>query len=185
MLRRYRTHETAVCTHEGSLRPLFFLIQRRNVHQRHVLQAVLAAQTVHQGVGGVHRGDAGDAQLDGLAAQPDRVPPGVAALGAGGKDIVHQPALQQVDNVGGFARHIAHLVAGHHVLVQPGAGAGGAVQLVAHALELPGDVHEFGLVAVLDGEDAAAGRAGRLEGVARADQPLEQGVVVVGGDAHP
>ena len=70
------------------------------------------------------------------------------------------------------------------MLVEPGAGAGGAIELVAHALELPGDVHELRLVAVLHGEDAAGSGAGRLEGVARTDQALEQGVVEVGRDAQ-
>ena len=70
------------------------------------------------------------------------------------------------------------------MLVEPCAGAGGAVQLVAHALELPCNVHELRLVAVLHGEDAAACGAGGLEGVARADEALEQGVVVVGGNAQ-
>src|SRR5699024_9344941 len=149
---RYSAHETGLPAHEG----LFFLIQRCNVHQRHIFQAVLAAQAIHQSIGGIHCRNAGDTQFDGLAAQPHRVTPGVAALGAGGEDIVHQTALEQVNDVGSLARHIPHLVAGHHVLVQPGAGAGGAVQLVAHALELPSDVHKFGLVAVLHGEDAAA-----------------------------
>ena len=40
-----------------------------------------------------------------------------------------QTALQQVHDVGRLAGHIAHLVAGHHVLVEPCAGAGGTVQL--------------------------------------------------------
>ena len=52
-------------------------------------------------------------------------------------------------------------------------------RLIAHALELPGDVHELRLVAVLHGKDAAAARAGSLEGVACTDQTLEQGVVDV------
>ena len=160
------------------------MIQGGNVHQRDVLQAVITAQAVDQCVGGVHGGDAGDAQLHGLAAQAHRVALGVAALGAGGEHIVHQTALQQVHDVGRLAGHGAHLVAGHHVLVEPGTGAGGAVQLVAHALELPGDVHELRLVAVLHGEDAAGSGAGGLEGIARADQALEQGVVVVGGNAQ-
>ena len=70
------------------------------------------------------------------------------------------------------------------MLVEPCTGAGGTVQLVAHALELPCDIHELRLVAVLHGEDAAACRAGGLEGVARADEALEQGIVVVGSNAQ-
>ena len=70
------------------------------------------------------------------------------------------------------------------MLVEPCTGAGGAVQLVAHALELPGDIHELGLIAVLHGEDAAGGGAGGLKGIARADQALEQGIVIVGGNAQ-
>ena len=58
------------------------------------------------------------------------------------------------------------------------------LQLVAHALELPGDIHELGLVAVLHGEDAAGGGAGGLKGIARTDQALEQGIVIVGGNAQ-
>ena len=57
-------------------------------------------------------------------------------------------------------------------------------KLIAHALEFPRDIHELRLVAVLHGEDAAGGRAGGLEGVARADEALEQGIVVVGGNAQ-
>ena len=152
------------------------MIQRCNIHQRDIFQTVVAAQAVHQSVGGIHGGDAGDAQLHGLAAQADGIAFGVAALGTSGEDIVHQTALQQVHDVGRLAGHIAHLVAGHHVLVEPCAGAGGAVQLVAHALELPCNVHELRLVAVLHGEDAAACGAGGLEGVARADEAVTAGV---------
>ena len=70
------------------------MIQRCNIHQRDVLHAVVAAQAVDQSVGGIHGGDAGDAELHGLAAQADGIAFGVAALGAGGEDIVHQTALQ-------------------------------------------------------------------------------------------
>ena len=43
------------------------MIQRCNIHQRDVLHAVVAAQTVDQRIGGIHGGDAGDAELHGLA----------------------------------------------------------------------------------------------------------------------
>ena len=66
---------------------LFFMIQRCNIHQRDVLHAVVAAQAVDQSVGGIHSGDAGDAELHGLAAQADGIALGVAALGAGGEDM--------------------------------------------------------------------------------------------------
>ena len=45
------------------------MIQRCNIHQRDVLHAVVAAQAVDQSVGGIHGGDAGDAELHGLAAK--------------------------------------------------------------------------------------------------------------------
>ena len=48
------------------------MIQRCNIHQRDTLQVMLAAQTFHQCIGGIHGGDAGDAQLHGFAAQPDQ-----------------------------------------------------------------------------------------------------------------
>ena len=86
--------------------------------------------------------------------------------------------------LGRLAGHIAHLVAGHHVLVEPCAGAGGAIELVAHALELPGDIHKLRLIAVFHREDAAGSRAGGLKGIARANEALEQGIVVVGGNAQ-
>ena len=63
------------------------MIQRCNIHQRDVLHAVVAAQAVDQSVGGIHGGDAGDAELHGLAAQANGIAFGVAALGAGGEDI--------------------------------------------------------------------------------------------------
>ena len=88
------------------------MIQRCNIHQRDVLHAVVAAQAVDQSVGGIHGGDAGDAELHGLAAQADGIAFGVAALGAGGEDIVHQTALQQVHDIRRFTGHIPHLVEG-------------------------------------------------------------------------
>ena len=121
---------------------------------------MVAAQTVDQRIGGIHGGDAGDAELHGLAAQADGIAFGVAALGAGGEDIIHQTALQQVHDIRRFTGHIPHLVAGDHVLVEPCTGAGGAVELIAHALELPCDIHELRLVAVLHGEDAAGAGPG-------------------------
>ena len=66
------------------------------------------------------------------------------------------------------------------MLVEPCTGAGGAIEFVAHILQLPCNIHELGLVAVLHGEDAAAARAGGLKGIACTDQTLEQGIVVVG-----
>ena len=141
---------------------------------------MLAAQAVHQRSGGVHCGDAGDAQLHGFTAQADGIAPGVTALGAGGEHIVHQTALQQIHDVGCLAGDVAHLVAGDHVLVEPCTGAGGTVELIAHILQLPCNIHELRLVAVLHGEDAAAARTGSLEGIACTDQTLEQGIVVVG-----
>ena len=68
------------------------MIQRCNIHQRDILQVMVAAQAIDQCVGGIHSSDAGDAQLHGLAAQADRIALGVTALGTGGEHIVHQTA---------------------------------------------------------------------------------------------
>ena len=53
-----------------------------------------------------------------------------------------------------YKRQAQHRLTGGQLLT--------AVQLVAHALELPCNVHELRLVAVLHGEDAAACGAGGL-----------------------
>ena len=63
------------------------MIQGGNIHQRDIFQTVITAQAVHQSVGGIHCGDAGDAQLHSLAAQADGVALGVTALSAGREHI--------------------------------------------------------------------------------------------------
>ena len=53
------------------------MIQRCNIHQRDILQVMVAAQAIDQCVGGIHSSDAGDAQLHGFTAQADGIAPGV------------------------------------------------------------------------------------------------------------
>ena len=108
----------------------------------------------------------------------------VAAVGAGGDDVIHQAAFQQVQHVGALAAHLAHDAAGHHLAVQVLGRAGGAVDLVAVVVQLPGQFGGLGLVAVLDRDDDAGAGAGHLELVTCGDQALHHGLVEVRRNAQ-
>ena len=155
-----------------------------DVHQFHLADVMVAAQGVHQHAGGIHGGDAGDGQLGGLAAELDRITVRVAAMGAGGDDVIHQAAFQQVDHIRAGAAHLAHHTAGDHLAVQIAGRLGGAVNLVAVVMQLPGQFGGFGLVAVLDGHDAAGAGTGHLELITGSHQALHHGLVEGGGNAQ-
>ena len=145
---------------------------------------MVTAQGVDEDAGSVHGRDGRDGQLRCLAAELDGVTVRVAAMRARRDDVIHQTALQQVDDVGARAAHLAHYAAGHHLAVQEPGGTGRAVDLVAVVVQLPGKLGGLGLVAVLDRDDDAGAGAGCLELVSSRDQALHHGLVEGGRNAQ-
>ena len=155
-----------------------------DIDQLHLADVVVAAQGIDQHAGGVHCRNAGDGQLGSLAAELDRVTVRVAAMGAGGDDVIHQATFQQVDHIRACAAHLAYDAARDHLAVQVAGRLGGAVDLVAVVMQFPGQFGGFGLVAVLDGNNAAGAGAGHLELIPGGDQALHHGLVEGGRNAQ-
>ena len=105
-------------------------------------------------------------------------------MGAGGNDVIHQSALQQVNDVGTRAAHLPHRGAGHHLAVEIAGGLGSAVNFVAVIVQLPRQFGGLLLVAVLDSDNDAGAGAGLLELVARRHKALHHGLMEGGGNAQ-
>ena len=135
-------------------------VQGGDIHQLHAADVMVAAQGIHQNAGGIQRRDARDGQLGCLAAELDGIAVRVTAMGAGGDDVIHQTAFQQIQHIRAFFAHLAHGAAGHHLAVQVACRAGGAIDLIAVVMQLPGQLGGFFLVGILDRDNYAGTGAG-------------------------
>ena len=151
--------------------------QVADVDEFRVLLGVPGSQNVRQGVGGIQRSQAGDAQLDAAVVQMDEIPDIAGLRGAGEDDVVDPALLQHLEHLVVLAQLADHFHAGAQLFDLVG-GAVGGVQLEAHLVQLPGDVDDLGLVPVVDGDQHTAASS-LFHLIAGGDQALEQGLLHV------
>ncbi len=165
---------------KGQLLPL--RPQVADVDELRVALVVAAGQDVRQGARRVQRGQAGDAQLDAPVVQVDEVPDVLRLCGAGEDDVVDLSVLQQLEHPVVLAQLSHHLHIGAQAADLPGRAVGG-IQLEAHLVQLPGDVHDLRLVPAVHGDQDPRVLA-LLHLVSGGDQALEQGLLHIGAQAQ-
>ena len=164
--------------HLGKLQLLPLRAQVADVDQLRVTLVVAAGQDVRQGAGRVQRRQAGDSQLDAAVVQVDEIPDIARFRGAGEDHIVdlgRPPASGTPGCPGPACPPPPHRCPGWAISL---GGAFRGVELVAHLVQLPGDIHDLRLIPVVHGDQHAAA-ALLLHLVAGGDQALEQGLLHV------
>ena len=159
----------------GEFQLLTLAAEVADVDELRVPLVVAAGQNIRQRIGGIQRGQARDPQLDAAVVQMDEVPDIDGLRGAGEDHVVDAAVFQQLEDPVVLPQ-LAHDL---HIGTQTGdlsGGAVGGVELVAHFVQLPGDVDDLRLIPVVHGDQhAAAGLLLHL--VSGRDKALEHGLL--------